>query len=106
MHNSCACINYIGGFIVQQLQLWMYNVIEDRVREVKARLSNLESWQLKRCGLLHSLVSQKMGLFHHTGARDVAPLAQKASRYCSTLQGATALINNTTPLGSIKVYNY
>ena len=93
----------MGGvlYVCAQFHLWMYNVTEDRVKEVEARLSNLESWQMKRSGLLYHLLLQKMGLFHHTGSSDIAPLARHAIRHCNSYQSTVMLINNHTP---IKVY--
>ena len=81
----------------------MYNIIEDRVREIKSRLSSLENWQQTRSGFLYQLLSQKMGLFHHTGARDISSSAQKANKHCTTLQQTTALFENIEPLPTNKV---
>lgn len=79
-------------------------MIEDRVKEVKARITNLESWQFKRSGLLYHILSQKMGLFHHTGSSDIAPLTQRAAKYYShAAQGIPNLVNNVSPIPLPKV---
>ena len=78
-------------------------MIEDRVKEIKSRLTSLEGWQLKRSGFLYHLLSQKMGLFHHTGAKDISPLAQRASRHCKNINGVSALIDHIGPVSTMKV---
>ena len=48
-------------------------MVDRHVKSIQLQLSNLLDWQNKRIGLLQTILTQKMGLFHHTSARDVAP---------------------------------
>ena len=75
----------------------MYNISETRVRVVKNRLNEIVEWQKTRAGFLQHLLTQKMGLFHHTAGKDVTSLAQNAVKHCSTLQNASTLINESAP---------
>ena len=75
----------------------MYNISEGRVRHVKNRLNEIVDWQKTRAGFLQHLLTQKMGLFHHTAGKDVMSLAQAAVKYCSTLHNASTLINESAP---------
>jgi len=40
----------------------------------KKHVNKMLSWQQKRAGLMHHVMSQKMGLFYHTNASDIAPI--------------------------------
>ena len=39
----------------------------------KKHINKVLSWQQKRAGLMNHILSQKMGLYYHTGATDIAP---------------------------------
>ena len=39
----------------------------------KKHINKLLLWQQKRAGLMNHIMLQKMGLYYHTGATDIAP---------------------------------
>ena len=75
----------------------MYNISETRLRTLKAQLSSLVKWQRTRVGFLHQLLSQKVGLFHHTTGKDIAPSVQLANQYCTTPQNVATLVKQSRP---------
>ena len=80
-----------------QFEVWMYNISETRLRTLKAQLSSLVKWQRTRVGFLHQLLSQKVGLFHHTTGKDIAPSVQLANQYCTTPQNVATLVKQSKP---------
>ena len=61
-------------YILLQADFFMYNLSEDLVMIFKKHINKMLSWQQKRAGLMHHVMSQKMGLFYHTDASDIAPI--------------------------------
>jgi len=57
-----------------QADLFMYNLSEDLVMIFKKHINKMLLWQQKRAGLMHHVMSEKMGLFYHTNASDIAPI--------------------------------
>jgi len=66
-----ANINII--YDILQADLFMYNLSEDLVMIFKKHINKMLSWQQKRAGLMHHVMSEKMGLFYHTNASDITP---------------------------------
>ena len=62
-----------SSHFLPQVDLWLYNVVDRHVKSVQTQLTNLLEWHNKRIGFLQTILTQKMGLFHHTNARDIAP---------------------------------
>ena len=79
----------------------MYNISEDCGRQIKTRLTSLVDWHKTRSGFLHHILSQKMGLFHHTGASDISSSTQAAVKQCNTVQRTTSLVINTAPVSEV-----
>jgi len=67
--------SYILYFITVQANLYMYNISEDLVMIFKKNINKMLSWQQKRAGLMSHIMLQKMGLYYHTSASDIAPNA-------------------------------
>ena len=60
--------------VTSQADLYMYYNISDELTMVfKKHINKLLSWQQKRAGLMNHIMLQKMGLYYHTGASDIAP---------------------------------
>lgn len=47
----------------------------------KKHINKLLSWQQKRAGLMNHVMLQKMGLYYHTGATDIAPNTTVSAMY-------------------------
>lgn len=58
-----------------QANLYMYNISDDLVMIFKKSINKMLLWQQKRAGLMNHIMLQKMGLYYHTGASDIAPNA-------------------------------
>ena len=59
--------------VTSQADLYMYNISDELTMVFKKHISKLLSWQQKRAGLMNHIMLQKMGLYYHTGATDIAP---------------------------------
>uniref|UniRef100_A0A1X7SWD4 Uncharacterized protein n=1 Tax=Amphimedon queenslandica TaxID=400682 RepID=A0A1X7SWD4_AMPQE len=80
-----------------KFEVWLYNVSETRLRKLKVQLTSLLNWQTTRTGFLHQLLSQKMGLFHHTTGKDISSAVQLANKYCTTPQNIGIIVKQSRP---------
>ena len=48
-----------------QVELYTYNWPKEKWDHLHVKASDLGQWTNARCSLLHSIVAQKLGLFHH-----------------------------------------
>lgn len=87
---------------VLQADLWLYNLSEDLVMQVRNRLDGLNKWQQTRVGFLHHLLAQKMGLFQHTHAQDIRERTSMAAKHCSSLQDTVLLYRNPSPVATVR----
>ena len=70
----------------------------------KKHVNKMLSWQQKRAGLMHHVMSQKMGLFYHTNASDIAPITsvsgelelslKQITQYYMIILGSQKLLQN------------
>ena len=74
-------LHFLNSSHLPQVDLWLYNMVDRHAKNVQLQLSNLLDWQNKRIGFLQTILTQKMGLFHHTNARDVAPYTKVSSHH-------------------------
>jgi hypothetical protein len=81
-------------------ELWLYNLSEELVTQVRNRLDGLNKWQQTRVGFLHHLLAQKMGLFQHTRAQDLREWTTLAAKHCSSLQDTVILYRNPSPVST------
>ena len=49
----------------RQVELFTYNWPREKWEHLQLRSADLCQWTNARCSLLHSIVAQKLGLFHH-----------------------------------------
>ena len=56
--------------------MWLYNFPVESSKRIIEKLGRVSEWQSARAGLAHHLLSQKLGLFQHTQARDIQPSAK------------------------------
>ena len=50
-----------------------YNTSDELAVIFKKHINKILSWQQKRAGLMDHILSQKIGLYYHTSASDIAP---------------------------------
>ena len=52
-------------YTARQVELYTYNWPKEKWDHLHVKCSDLCQWTNARCSLLHSIVAQKLGLFHH-----------------------------------------
>uniref|UniRef100_A0A4W3GX49 SZT2 subunit of KICSTOR complex n=1 Tax=Callorhinchus milii TaxID=7868 RepID=A0A4W3GX49_CALMI len=96
----CFHCRFIYGVFIFQLTLYTYNWSVDLGASLNRGLTRLIQWQNARSHVVHCLLSQKMGLFHHYLFADTPVYddsKQEPNPFLHSTLDADSLIKSPTP---------